>query len=89
MDIVKDLEALGGTAKEVAKRLGEMGVTGMKCNNSCCPVANYLKGLHPGHHFRVVAIRVEVDGEGRVPTTDAIMDFVPMFDRGEFPDLIG
>lgn len=88
MNIVKDLESLGCTADEVAKRLLELGITGARFNKICCPVANYLTRLHPDYHFRVVPTRVEVDGL-RVPTTDAVMDFVARFDKGQFPDLVG
>lgn len=81
------LEALGTTANAVARNLEAMGFKGCRSNSSNCPVANYLLSALPdarsvavefGYVWARDANGVKLD----VGWTDAIGDFIELFDDG-------
>jgi hypothetical protein len=81
------LDGLGDDAAGVARTLRKAGIRGSRINKDCCPVANYLAAKFPGHRFEVGVCRVQIDGEGRVVTPQAVASFVLRFDEGGFPEL--
>jgi len=85
MTIIADLEALGKTEQEVAKKLQELDCKGTS-DATDCPVANYLKTL--GYeNVTVESDDVFADKDGKRGGTETplqIAEFITSFDDGNY-----
>lgn len=80
------LEALGGTADEVAATLVRLGHRGMPCLSTSCPIADYLTDVLPARMLHVDEDDIEIAWRDRTSTyartPQAVRDFIDDFDRG-------
>ena len=87
------LAELGDTPDAVAAHLQQLGITGVRQDNFCCPVARYLGRVTNIDDPAVEPGLVEgFNGNGEFrecETPDAVGAFVIRFDNGEWPELEG
>ncbi len=85
------LRQLGGTADEVAASLRASGVTGVRGEAQCCPVANYVRSCAPAD-ARILAgtawlcVR-RATQHVHMDMPRAVAAFIGSFDAFGYPDL--
>lgn len=82
---------LGESADQVAANLATAGIRGIRQQQACCPVANYMKWLgceHPtvnvDEHRDEIYARTD---HGFVDVPEAVAEFVYNFDAGMYDEL--
>lgn len=90
LTLAQALEELPDTADNLAAWLAEQGIRGVRENQDCCPIANYLTGLGFNHvtvDDSYVQAYSDVTGwDGEEPES-SVTEFVTRFDKGEWPEL--
>lgn len=88
MNVEEKLRELGDTADQVASRLFDQGVTGIRGSTQSCPLSNWAQQTEPHCCFvmtwchRMQGV-YEPDGSQFSATLpDACAEFVDRFDRG-------
>lgn len=88
LSLSQALAALPEDPVAIAARLGAQGCRGIRENNECCPIANYLTGLgFVGAWVDPEQIAVD-DEDYPVDTPPAVGEFVNRFDKGDWPELV-
>lgn len=79
------------TADEIRAYFNSIGVKGLTCNSSKCPIASFISEqsdeqvlVEPHHIVRASGS----EWKTMVPTTEAMQDFICAFDDWCYPELI-
>jgi hypothetical protein len=84
--VYRALKRLGRTSDEIAQTFRSAVVTGVRCQASQCPVANYLRDRF-GCSFLVESENIYWDDQD-CDTPGPVSMFVDRFDERFYPDLV-
>ena len=85
--LLEDLQTLGRTPEEMARKLRGLGLKGVRKCYYGCPVAGFLRRLGYGV-LEVGCLEIVIVGRIRVKTPDLVREFIRMFDENRWPDLV-
>jgi hypothetical protein len=89
--LLKEIQALGNTADEVANTLRTLGCKGQSMEADSCPIARYLilKGYkYPCVTEEGVTVETPAHGQISIKQTEAAANFVKLFDdSAQYEDL--
>jgi hypothetical protein len=88
--LVDDLTALGRSAEDIVHSIRSLDIKGVVRCSSSCPIANYLKGKGWDNPMATQSY-VAASNEGEqfyFQLTMPLHNFIVMFDREDYPDLI-
>ncbi|WP_433297431.1 hypothetical protein ACQP2F_41010 [Actinoplanes sp. CA-030573] len=85
---------LGDTPDAIAYHLAEAGITGRRGEATCCPIAVYLRRAEPGIDWigvfdDAIDVLTETACDLHLNVSDAVGEFVALFDIERYPHLIG
>lgn len=91
--IAELLGELGDTPDAIAYRLAEAGITGRRADARCCPIAFYLRHAEPDFDWvevygEVVDVCTTAGHAVSLNASDAVYEFVSLFDIERYPHLI-
>lgn len=88
-DVRAQVFALGKTAEEIAQRLRDEGIKGVRKNSRHCAISAYVHKRFPGVKVRTGGCLILGDyGELIESLPVGHLDFVANFDNGLYPDLV-
>ena len=90
-ELIDDLKALGESPQEICSNLLRQGCKGLMKNETCCPVAMYLRSkryISPSVGDDCISsYNVDMGGMGGVFPEESLRVFIQNFDEGLYPDL--